>query len=235
VTERLRKLGTLLREGRLDRLIHHLIERVPRWLFHVDILYVTELTEPDRTIRRPRRGVVRDVRPEDAEALEAVFPRGGAAAYRERMSRGDLGFVCEADGRMVAMGWLNPGAEHAEPEKFCHFVVPPDAVWAYDLWVLPEWRLRGAMVAVVLHTFDCARRLGRSRLCGYASWHNRESLGAHVSFGHRLAGRLVVVNLLGLRWHRARRLEPGARAWTRFGFRSTPRIDLLSSAPSTRG
>lgn len=232
---KVRKLAALVRERRVDQLVRYFFEVVPRGMFHADVLYVTELIEPNRHVRRPRQISVRGVEPGDIPRLHEVFPRGGADEFADRLNKGHRGFVCEAEGEIVAMSWLSLESTHAEPEKFCHFGVPADAAWAYDLWILPEWRLRGAMVAMVYHTIEFARGQGRRRLCGYASWHNRESLTAHVSFGHRAVGKLLVVNLFGLRLFRSRRLEPSSRPTTQFGYRSTPTVDLLSSPRRAKG
>ncbi len=225
----------LVREGRIDRIAHYFFEVVPRWLVHVDTLYVTELAQPNPLVRRPRTLTIRTVEAKDVKRLHEVFPRGTPAAYEDRLRQGHRGFVCEANRELVAMSWVNLGATHAEPEKFCSFAIPEDAAWAYDLWILPEWRLRGAMVAMVYHTFDYVREHDRRRLCGYMSWHNTDSLKAHVSFGHEVVGELLVVNILGFRVLRGRRLEPNSAVRTHVGFRPTPVIDLLSPQRGSAG
>lgn len=227
---RVRKLFRLVREGRVDQLFRYAFEVIPRGLCHLDLLYVIELTEPNPAVRRPRSLRVRRVDARDVEDLDRAFPRGGPGAFAARLAAGHEGFVCEAAGGPVAMLWVDPGVAHPEPEKFCRFAVPPDAVWAYDLWIAPEWRLSGAMVALVDGSFRHVRQeLGRCRVAGYASWHNRESLEAHRSFGYRVVGWVALGNVVGLRLFRWRRVEGSGRTRTHMGFRSTPTIALLST------
>ncbi len=229
IGKRLRKLFRLIREGRVDQLVRHFFDVMPRSVFHVDVLYLTELTSPNHAVRRPRQLRVREVQSGDVPELARVFHRENPGELAARLTAGHPGFVCETpEGDIVAMAWLNLGSEHGEPEKFCRFALPDDAAWEYDLWILPEWRIRGAIVALLFHTFEFVRTRGRTRLFGYASWHNRESLASHRSFGHRIVGRVLVINVLGVRVCRHRRVVPPKLTRTQIGFRVDAIVDLAS-------
>lgn len=225
---RARQAARILREGRFSDLVRVVGRRVPRGLLYVDTFYVTVMRRPGRLLRRRGGFVLRPVLGEDVGHLAETFPTR-RRSLEERLAAGHLGFVGERDGHTVAMAWLNVGDVHPEPQKYCRFVLSPDTAWGYDLAIVPEWRLSGAMVTMLLHLYDHALTHGCRRVAGFASAHNKASLSAHLSFGHEILWKVTVVNVAGLRIHR---IEPGddaAAGETRVSFLRVPDLALPPS------
>ena len=136
--------------------------------------------------------------------VDHVFPRP-PGEYRRRLEADHKGFLAESNGKLVGVYWINMGNEHVEREKFCRFRLPPDTAWAYDAAVLPAWQLSGVFAHLLFHSLEYVRKHERTRICGYASWFNKESLRAHYSFGHEPLLSVCVINVLGLRLYRTSR------------------------------
>ncbi len=221
---------TLFGERGVDQLLRILERIVPRGLFHIDVFFVTELYRPVELARRPRGFTVREARSDDLAELLRLFRRE-PKLFKKRLEAGHIAFACEVKGKLIGMSWMNMGREHEEAEKFCRFLMLPDAVWGYDLFILPEWQISPAAVAMLYFAFDHARKQGRARVYGFASRHNMASLKTHLNFGHEKILKVLVVNVLGLRVHRLRPVNGSDGVETRISFFSTPRIDL---APVSR-
>lgn len=226
----LAKLGDHVRHGRLDELVRILIDRIPPPLFHFDVVYIAELSDPVRSGQPPEDVSIRQIDRTALPELYASFPRKDRSEFGERFEAGHRCFAARIDGTICGMAWLDMGAVHDEPEKFCKFVIPPDAAWHYDVMILPEYRRRGLFSALMQQAFEYVCREGRTRVCGFTSRYNQGSVKAHTRIGFRLTKKITALNLLGLRLHRIRQLDRDRVSRTRIGFMTAPGIDLDSAS-----
>lgn len=142
----------------------------------------------------PARGGAMELRSLAAgDPLVAQLPRPPAVIAR-RFADGARCLAAIRSGRVVGCLWYKE-CEYVEDEVRCRYRFDPDvAVWDFDVYVDPEFRL-GRLFA---RLWDYAHRELRAR--GYAwtfsriSAFNAESLAAHARLGARpLGGALFLV------------------------------------------
>lgn len=173
-----------------------------------------ELTEPPKQFRGLRDLRVRTAGPADIDAL-AALDTTPAALVAERLARGDIAYVGEADGRMLAHSWFHRG-----PEPFCEdapalprWEVAANTFWSYHAFTLAEARTSGVFVKL----FQTALREllidhGAARVRCRVKVANAASVTLHERLGFKALGTLITIGVPGawlLSWQ-----GPGpARYW----------------------
>lgn len=160
-----------------------------------------ELTSTPRQFRGLRDLRIRLVAPRDAAALGAL---DGTERWRfeDRLARGDIGYVGEHDGRLLAHSWFHLGPEPFDEDAplFPRWEVPAGAAWSYNAFTLPEARASGVFVKL----FQTALRelmveRGVTRIRCRVKIANAPSVALHERFGFTRLGQLVVVAVPGAR------------------------------------
>lgn len=173
-----------------------------------------ELTTAPKLFRGLRDLRVRIAGPDDAAALaalDATPPR----LIADRFARGDLAYVGELDGRMLAHSWFHRGPEPfiEDAPDFPRWDIPADTYWSYHAFTLPEARTSGVFVKL----FQTALRellvdRGAARVRCRVKIANAPSVMLHQRFGFEVLGTLVALLVPGARvllW----RGRGGARRW----------------------
>jgi hypothetical protein len=173
-----------------------------------------ELTAAPKRFRGLRDLAVRVAGLDDLSAL-AGLTGASPTRIRERLARGDLAYVGELEGRMLAHSWFHRG-----PEPFCEdlplfprWAIPADTFWSYHAYTLPEARTSGVFVKVfqiALHELLTTRGAARVRCLVKVS--NRASVQLHERMGFHRLGTVVAFCVPGARlvsWHDG----DGARRW----------------------
>jgi GNAT superfamily N-acetyltransferase len=160
-----------------------------------------ELTGAPKQFRGLRDLLIRPAAPGDAPALSAL---DGTERWRfeDRLARGDLGYVGEHDGRLLAHSWFHRGPDPFDEDTplFPRWDVPADAYWSYNAFTLPEARASGVFVKL----FQTALRellvdRGATRVRCRVKVANAASVALHERFGFAALGTLVVVAVPGAR------------------------------------
>ena len=173
-----------------------------------------ELTAAPKQFRGLRDLRIRHATPGDAQALSAL---DGTERWRfeDRLARGDLGYVGELEGRLLAHSWFHRGPEPFDEDAplFPRWDVPADAYWSYNAFTLPEARASGVFVKL----FQTALREimtvhGAARVRCRVKATNTRSITLHERTGFRLLGTITAFALPGARllsWQG----DGGARTW----------------------
>jgi hypothetical protein len=173
-----------------------------------------ELTAAPKRFRGLRDLSVRVAGLPDLSAL-AGLTGASPTRIRDRLARGDLAYVGELDGRMLAHSWFHRG-----PEPFCEdmplfprWAVSVDTFWSYHAYTLPEARTSGVFVKVfqvALHELLSVHGAARVRCLVKAS--NMASVQLHERMGFHRLGTVVALCVPGARlvsWHGS----GGAQHW----------------------
>lgn len=176
-----------------------------------------ELTATPKQFRGLRDLRIRLGTPADAPAITAL---DGTPGWRiaDRFVRGDLAYVGEHDGRLLAHSWFHRGPAPFDEDHplLPRWEVPADAFWSYNAFTLPEARASGVFVKL----FQTALRelmvdRGAIRVRCRVKAANAASISLHERFGFAPLGTLVALSVPGARvlsWEgsgRARRwIEP---------------------------
>lgn len=160
-----------------------------------------ELSSAPKQFRGLRDLQVRTARPEDAAALGAM---DGTPNWRfaERFARGDLAYVGEHDGRLLAQSWFHRGPAPFDEDMphLPRWEVPADTYWSYHAFTLPEARTSGVFVKL----FQTALRElllehGATRVRCRVKATNVASVMLHERLGFEPLGTLIALNVPGAR------------------------------------
>lgn len=135
--------------------------------------------------------VVRRYGPQDA--LPEGLPRP-AAEMAERQASGAECHVCWVQGELAGFIWLRAGW-HEEHLAGCRYLIPDDAVWDFDVYVTPRFRL-GKTFARMRAAVDAdLEQRGVRWSMSNISRFNRTSIGTHVRLGAQLVGQVTFLRL----------------------------------------
>ena len=172
-----------------------------------------ELTKAPPQFRGLRDLKVRLAGPADAATLTELD--NTREEVDRRLARGDLVYVGELEGRVLAQSWFHRGPEPFSEDVALlgHFALGPDTFWSYAAYALPEARLSGVFVKV----FQTALRElftvhGATRVQCRVKATNARSIALHERNGFRMLGTVAAFAVPGARfvsWQG----DGGARRW----------------------
>lgn len=160
-----------------------------------------ELTSAPRQFRGLRDLRIRPGTRDDAAAMTAL---DGTPGWRiaERFARGDLVYLGEHDGRLLAHSWFHRGPDPFDEDRpmLPRWEVPADAFWSYNAFTLPAARASGVFVKL----FQSALRelmvdRGAARVRCRVKAANAASISLHERFGFAPLGRLIALSVAGAR------------------------------------
>ena len=160
-----------------------------------------ELTAAPRQFRGLRDLRIRLGTPDDTAAITAL---DGTPGWRiaERFGRGDLGYVGEHNGRLLAHSWFHRGPDPFDEDRplLPRWDVPADAFWSYNAFTVPEARASGVFVKL----FQTALRelivdRGAARVRCRVKAANAASISLHERFGFVPLGTLIALSVPGAR------------------------------------
>jgi hypothetical protein len=191
-----------------------------------------ELTTAPRQFRGLRDLRIRLGTRDDAAAITAL---DGTPGWRiaERFARGNLVYVGEHDGRLLAHSWFHRGPEPFDEDRplLPRWDVPADAFWSYNAFTVPEARASGVFVKL----FQTALRelivdRGAARVRCRVKAANVASISLHERFGFAPLGTLVVLSVPG-----ARVLSWEGNGWTRRWIEPRDTAAVMALPPETSG
>jgi RimJ/RimL family protein N-acetyltransferase len=159
-----------------------------------------ELTSPPPQFRGLRDLTVRLAGPSDAEALAAIDAT--RPLVDERFARGDLVYVGELDGRILAHTWFHRGPEPFVEDSalLARWALAPDTFWSYGAFALPEARLSGVFVKVFQSALrELFTERGAARVQCRVKVANARSITLHERTGFRPMGTMTAFAVPGAR------------------------------------
>jgi GNAT superfamily N-acetyltransferase len=176
-----------------------LLERIPFRPLDVNCLYFLEYVGiPPRHANLLRgHAALRKATLQDLEGLTKC--QNSPRAFRDRFKANDHCAVAVLDGCIVGYQWFCDKPLYEEERYGYQIEIPPDAIYAYDIFILPEYRLAGLWFRFhCLYVRDLMQRLHRQRIIGMVDYGNRLSMNTHLRFGFRLVRRVFVIKMFGL-------------------------------------
>jgi GNAT superfamily N-acetyltransferase len=167
-----------------------------------------ELTTAPRQFRGLRDLEVRIAGPADAAALSAMDDTP-TWRFTERFARGDLAYIGELDGRVLAQSWFHRGPAPFDEDApvLPRWDVPADAFWSYHAYTLPEARTSGVFVKLFQTALrDLLLERGAVRVRCRVKAANAPSVALHERLGFVVIGTLSALSVPGARllsWHGA--------------------------------
>lgn len=134
-----------------------------------------------RSLSSRGRGYVRAGVPEDAQEMGRLEDK--QELFLERFAEKEHAAVAIIDGKIVGYEWFSDKSLHVEARYSCKIDIPPNALYAYDAFVLPEYRIGGLWIKLKVYSADLMQKLGRDQIIVLVDLENRLSLNTHLRFG----------------------------------------------------
>ncbi len=168
---------------------------------------------PNLRARGP--GAVRRGEPSDIDSMEILEGAGKERIFLERFSRGDYCVVAVQDGKLLGYEWYTSKSPHCEDRYLYPVSFPEDAVFTYDAFILPKYRVSGIWIRFQWFIGEHMRAMGKKRVVTLIDRYNALSINTHLRFGFHIYRRILYLKLAGKRFFRERDLarpEPVSRA-----------------------
>jgi GNAT superfamily N-acetyltransferase len=183
------------------------LRRVPFQPLDINCLYFLEYAgiPPQRDQHERSHADVRCATPEDVEGLARC--QHTPEAFLKRFDAGDHCAVACVDGRIVGYEWFCDRSLYVEERYAYEIDVTPEAIYAYDAFILPEHRLTGIWLKFIsCYLRDLMKRSGKQRIITMIDAGNHLSMKTHVRFGFRVVRKVLVVKMCGrtFSWKRLR-------------------------------
>jgi hypothetical protein len=118
--------------------------------------------------------------------------------FLNRFEANDYCAVALVDGRIVAYQWFCARPLYTEERYGYPIEVPPDSIYEYDVFILPEHRLGGIWFKFhCLFLRELMERLGRTRILAMVDYGNRLSMNTQRRFGFRIIRKVLIARTLG--------------------------------------
>jgi GNAT superfamily N-acetyltransferase len=115
--------------------------------------------------------------------------------FLERFQAGDHCVVAQLGAGIIGYEWFSIRPRHvAEPFKY-RITVPCDCIYAYDAFILPEYRGSGVWLRFKSHLAALMEDLGRRRVLTYVEQGNELSLASHFRLGFKPVKLVFVSNI----------------------------------------
>ena len=183
---------------------------------------------PRKPIVRAERSSTMLIRRVDHnDPLVAQFPRP-AQVIEQRFRIGAQCLAAEKDGRFAGYIWLKED-EYPEDEVRCRYVLEPagDAIWDFDVYVSPAFRLGRTFVRLWEFANTMLRATGYHWSLSRISGFNPESLAAHARLAVRRIGSATFLRLGALQISLFDR-----RPWIHVGWRESHVPSLRLQGPA---
>jgi hypothetical protein len=176
-----------------------LLERIPFKPLDINCLYFIEYKgiPPDNMQFSRSRAEIRSATFEDLEGLTKCenTPR----EFMNRFRSNDYCVVAVRDSRIVGYGWATDKPSCIEERYSYRIDVSPDAIYLYDCFILPEYRVVHMIWLrfISIYMGQLMQRLGKKRMIGMIDYGNRISMNTHLRFGFKLTHKVFVIRVFG--------------------------------------
>ncbi len=117
--------------------------------------------------------------------------------FLNRFNRGYYCCVAEVDGKIVGYEWFSDKSFHLEERYFYRITIPSDSIYAYDAYILPEYRISGLWLKFKRYLASLMKELDKNRIITMIDYGNDLSMNTHLRFGFKIFKSVFVINLFG--------------------------------------
>jgi len=179
-------------------ILRQALQRIPFQPLDVNCLNVLEyMGVPPRDAQHERvRAEVRSATPQDLDGLTSC--QHSPATFLKRFAADDRCVVAIVDGRIAGYEWFCHRPCHVEERYAYRIDVAPDAIYAYDAFIRPEYRLMGIWLKFKsVYLRELMERSDKRRIITTIDSGNRLSMQTHLRFGFRALRKVLVVKACG--------------------------------------
>jgi hypothetical protein len=176
--------------------LRSLLERIPFKPLELNCLYFLEYNSVPLQHANFLRGRVeiRSATLDDLDGLTAIKPI--RRVFLQRFKANDTCAVAVLDGRIIGYQWICTKPVYVEERYAYRIEVPPDTIYTYDIFIVPEHRLSGIWFKFhCLHLREMMQRLHRQKIIGMVDYGNRLAMNTHVRFGFQLFRSVFIIKV----------------------------------------
>ena len=178
--------------------LRNLLQRIPYRPIDINCLYFLEYAglPPRETAFRRLRGEIRGATLDDLDGITRC--QSTPHAFLKRFQSNDHCVVAVVDGHIVGYEWFCDKPFHLEERYSYKIEIPPDAIYAYDAFILPEHRLAGIWLKFkTAYLRELMQALRKRKILTMIDHGNHMSMNTHLRFGFRLVRMVLIVKLFG--------------------------------------
>jgi len=177
-------------------ILQTLLSKVPFQPIKIGWFYLLEFNGVPLQEHCQSRGLG-DIRKGTIEDIEGMARCGNKPPeiFLKRFIAGDHCVVAMIKGRIVGYEWFCNNPSHLEGCYFYKINIPQDAVYAYDAYVLPEYRISGIWLKFKRYLAGLMPQLGKNRIITLIYYGNRMSMNTHVRFGFKPFLSVFIIGL----------------------------------------
>lgn len=142
---------------------------------------------------------IREAFLEDIAEMEKLALR--PYTFRERFTNGDRAVAALFDGKIVGFEWFCTSSSHIETVTKFVVAVPGDAIYAYDAFILPNFRLSGIWGKFQSKLRDIMLETSKNRIITLIDIDNKMSIATHLRYGYEITNEIMSFRVGGLRCH----------------------------------
>lgn len=192
----------------------NLLQRVPFKPIDINCLHFLEYTGvPDLGVALPRTDCeIRSATLKDLPGITAC--QRTPETFLKRFESKDRCAVAVIGGRIVGYEWFCDKPSHME-ERYAYKVeIPPQAIYTYDAFILPEHRLSGIWVKFKnAYLRELMEKLGKRKIITMIDRGNHLSMNTHLRFGFQPVRVVFVFKLLGKAFFVSRNTKDQGRSF----------------------
>jgi GNAT superfamily N-acetyltransferase len=165
-------------------LVQALLQKIPFQPIQIAHFEVLRLDAVSRhfALRGDRQGFYRIATSADMESLVRCLDKRDT--YGKRFQAGDLCIAAIVDGQIIGYEWLCVGSKHVEERYGFQVRIPEDAIYAYDAYVLPEYRRKGVWLRLQGCIVDWLEKCEKKSVIAIVDYGNDLSRKAHTGYGY---------------------------------------------------
>ncbi len=179
--------------------IMRILDRLPVLHMKLRIFYFFRFLGTDESVLRPRfQGEIKWGESEDLAGVIKLAGISKSSLYHQRVNNGDK-FVTaiDTDGETVGYGWVCLKNTHIENKTGHKFTFPEGAIYAYSIYVNPDYRLHGIWVGFMQLILNSPYYDPERGLYCFINYGNIASLKPHFRYGFHIFSRKIILNFFG--------------------------------------
>lgn len=179
-------------------MVRNLLQRIPLKPLDINCLYFLEyvgIPRRDAALGRARCDV-RSATTADLEGLAGC--QNTPDAFLKRFDSNDHCVIALVDGRIVGYEWFCDKPAHLEERYAYKIEIPRSAIYAYDAYILPEYRLSGIWLKFkMVYLRELMQSLHKRKIITMVDGGNHLSMSTHLRFGFKLVRKVFILKLFG--------------------------------------
>ena len=178
--------------------VRNLLQRIPFKPVDINCLHFLEYTGiPHLGTALPRTDcAVRNATLKDLPGMTEC--QRTPQVFLKRFEMKDHCAVATIESRIVGYEWFCDKPTHSEERYAYEIAIPQSAIYAYDAYILPEYRLSGIWLKFkTVYLRELMQLLHKRKVITMIDRGNRMSMSTHLRFGFRLVHKVSVLKLFG--------------------------------------